>query len=136
MDGSAERGRARDEGTRPPDRKGPARQRGEPGSPPGAGASSGRAAQDSRRRRGGDQRYAGWGDGIERAYCSRAVHFLPATFPVESHTGAATFARAIVARRPDMLLLCPFTHHGPHAWPNGEIVEDDPAMTTIMGDVS
>ncbi|MBW3633537.1 MAG: hypothetical protein KY456_10985 [Chloroflexi bacterium] len=134
MDGSAERGRARDEGTRPPDRKGPTQQRGEPGSAPGVGAPSGRTPQDSRRRRGSDQRYAGWGDGIERVYCSRAAHFLPATFPVESHSGAATIAAAIVARRPDILLLCAFSHHGPHAWPNGEIVEDGPAMTTITGE--
>ena len=133
MDGSAERGRARDEGTSPPDRKGPTRQRGEPGSAPSAGASSGRTSQDSRRRRGNDQRYAGWSDGIERAYCSRAAQFLPATFPVESHAGAATIAAAIVARRPDILLLCPFSHYGPHAWPDGEVVEDDLVVTEATG---
>jgi hypothetical protein len=133
VDGSAERGRARDEGTSPPDRKGPTRQRGEPGSTPGAGASTGRTPPDSRRRRGNDQRYAGWGDGLERAYCSRAAHFLPTTFPVESHAGAATIAAAIVARRPNILLLCPFSHRGPHAWPDGEVVEDDLAVTEATG---
>ena len=129
MDGSAERGRARDEGTRSPERKGSPRQRGDPSSALGAGASTGRAPQDSRRRRGNDQRYAGWSDGLERAYCSRAAHFLPVTFPVESHAGAATISAAIVARRPDTVLLCTLSHHGAHAWPDGEIVENDIALT-------
>jgi hypothetical protein len=133
VDGSAERGRARDEGSSPPDRKGPTRQRGESGIAPGAGASSGRAPQDSRRRRGNDQRHAGWGDGLQRAFCSRAEHSLPTTFPVESRAGAATIAGAVVAHRPDILLLCPFSHHGPHAWPDGEVVENDLAVTEATG---
>ena len=130
MDGSAERGRARDEGTKLSDRKGPTRQRGESGSTPGAGGPSGRSPQDSRRRRGNDQRYAGWGDGIERVYCNRAAHFLPETFPVASHAGAATIAATVVATRADSQLLCTFSHHGPHEWPDGEVVGDDLAMTT------
>jgi hypothetical protein len=52
------------------------------------------------------------------------MEFLPETFPVESHAGAATIAASIVARRPNGLLLCTFSHHGPHAWPDGEVVED------------
>jgi hypothetical protein len=133
VDRSAERGRARDEGIRPPERRGSTRQRGEPGSAPGVGVSTGRTPQDSRRRRGNDQRYASWGDGIERTFCSRAAHLLPVTFPVESHAGAATIAMSIVARRPDSLLLCPFNHHGPHAWPDGEVV-DDPNVATTAGE--
>ena len=39
----------------------------------------------------------------------------------------------IVARRPDALLLCTFSHHGPHSWPDGELVADGPVMvaTTV-----
>ena len=49
------------------------------------------------------------------------------SFPVESHGGAATIAPAIVARRTDAVLLCTFTHHGPHEWPDGEAAESDEA---------
>jgi hypothetical protein len=30
----------------------------------------------------------------------------------------------VVARRPDAILLCTYTHFGPHVWPDGENVED------------
>ena len=43
------------------------------------GGSPGRPPQDTRRKRGNEQRYAGWGDGIERVYCARAAQFLPGT---------------------------------------------------------
>ena len=132
MDGSTARGRARDEGARPPDRKGSPRQRGEPGGAPGP--ASGRSPQDGRRKRSNEQRYAGWGDEISRAYCANAAHILPEAFPVESHAGAATIAATIVARRPDELLLCTFSHHGPHAWPNGEVVDESPAVTIATDD--
>jgi len=134
VDGSAERGRARVEGTKPSDRKVPTRQREEFSGAPRAEATSGRPPQDSRRRRGNDQRYAGWGDGFERSFCSRAGHFLPATFPVESHAVAATIAAAIVARRPESILLCTFSHHGSHVWPDGEVVEDDSLMTVATSE--
>jgi hypothetical protein len=127
MDSSAEPGQARYDQPRPPDRQqGPSRQRGEASSVPGG--SPGRPPQDTRRKRGNDQRYAGWGDGIERVYCAHAAHFLPECFPVASHAGATTIAAAIVARRADRLLLCTFSHHGPHSWPDGELVDDGPAM--------
>ena len=59
------------------------------------------------------------------------MQILPETFPVESHAGAATIAATIVARRPGSLLLCTFSHHGPHAWPDGEVVDDvHPERTT------
>ena len=132
MDGSAERGRGRDEGTRSSERKGPTRQRGESSNAQGAPA-AGRTPHDSRRRHGNDQRYTGWGDGVERAFCSCAARFLPTTFPVESHAGAATIAPGVVARRPNVLLLCTFSHHGPHAWPDGELVDDELAAATTTG---
>jgi hypothetical protein len=133
VDPSTEPGRARNEGPRPTDRQGSSRQRGEPGNPPSG--SPGRPPQDTRRRRGTEQRYAGWGDEIERAYCSRAAQSLPETFPVASHGGVATIAATIVARRPNALLLCTFSHHGPHAWPNGELVDDGPAMPSATGEI-
>ena len=134
MDGSAERDRARDVKTGPSDRNGSTLQRGESRNAPGDGRTPGRIPQDSRRRRSNDQRYAGWGDTIERAYCSRAAYCLPSTFPVESHAGAATIAAAMVARRSDVILLCTFSHHGPHAWPDGELVDGDLAAVTATGE--
>ena len=132
VDRTAEPGQARDEGPRPPDAEGPARQRGEPSNV--SGGSPGRPPQDTRRKRGNEQRYAGWGDGIERMYCARAEHALPETFPVASHAGAATIPATIVARRPDGLLLCTFSHHGPHLWPDGEFVEDGPTTVSATGE--
>src|SRR5918998_1294400 len=111
-------------GPGPPWRRSPARG-GRGGSPP---------PQDTRRKRGGEQRYAGWGDGIERMYCARAEQFLPETFPVASHAGAATIPATIVARRPDGLLLCTFSHHGPHLWPDGELVDDGAGAVPAMGE--
>ncbi len=134
MDRSAEPDAARDEGPRSSDGKGPSRQRGEPGSV--SGGSSGRPPQETRRKRANEQRYAGWGDGIERAFCARANRLLPEAFPVASHAGAATIPATIVARRPDSLLLCTFSHHGPHLWPDGELVDDGPAMPPATGETT
>jgi hypothetical protein len=53
---------------------------------------------------------------------------------VESHAGAATIAAAIVARRPESILLCTFSHHGSHVWPDGEVVEDDSLMTVATSE--
>jgi hypothetical protein len=97
----------RSDGGKPPDRKG-----------------SSRPAPEGRRKRPAESRYASWGDGIDRLYCGRAAHGLPAAFPVASHTGLATIAPAVVARRPDALLLCTFSHCGAHVWPDGEAVDD------------
>ena len=132
MDSSAEPGQARNEDPRPPDRAGPSRQRGEPSRVPGG--ATGRPPQDTRRKRGNEQRYAGWGDGMERMYCARAEQFLPESFPVTSHAGAATIPATIVARRPDRILLCTFSHHGPHVWPDGELAGDGPAMPSATSE--
>jgi hypothetical protein len=132
MDSSAEPGQARNDEPRTPDRPGPSRQRGEPGKAPGG--SPGRPPQDSRRKRGNEQRYAGWGDGIERVYCALAAHFLPESFPVATHAGAATIPAIIVAQHPDRILLCTFSHHGPHVWPDGELVGDEPAMPSATSE--
>ena len=107
MDASGDRPPPRPEGNKPPERKTTPRQ-----------------SSEGRRKRPAESRYAGWGDAIERAFCARAEHALPATFPVASHTGLATIAPAIVARRPDALLLCTFSHCGAHVWPDGEVVDD------------
>jgi hypothetical protein len=39
-----------------------------------------------------------------------------------------------VARRPDALLVCMFSHHGPHSWPDGELVDDGPIMVPATGE--
>jgi hypothetical protein len=132
VDRLAEPGQAGEEGRRAPDSQGPARQRGEPSNVPGG--SPGRPPQDTRRKRGNEQRYAGWGDGIERMYCARAEHALPESFPVASHAGAATIPATIVARRSDGLLLCTFSHHGPHLWPDGELVDDGAVVVSATGE--
>jgi hypothetical protein len=132
VDRSAEPGQARDEGPGSTDHQGPSRPRSEPGKVPGG--SSGRPSQETRRKRANDQRYAGWGDGIERVYCARAAQLLPEIFPVASHAGAATIPATTVARRPDGLLLCTFSHHGPHVWPDGELVDDGHDMPTATGE--
>ena len=99
---------------------GPSRARGD------AVASSGygRAPQEIRRKRPSEHRYAGWGDGVERASCARAARALPTSFPAASIAGATTIPATVVARRPDALLLCTYGHCGPHVWPDGEIVPD------------
>ncbi len=132
MDSSAEPGQAHNDEPRPPGRAGPSRQRGEPSNVPDG--LPGRLPQDTRRKRGNEQRYAGWGDGIERVYCAHAAHFLPESFPVASHAGAATSPATIVAQRPDLLLLCTFSHHGPHVWPDGELVGDGPAVPSATSE--
>jgi hypothetical protein len=133
VDSSAEPGRTRDEEPGTPDAKGLSRQRSEPSAVPAG--SPGRPPQDTRRKRGNEQRYAGWGDGIEHMSCARAKHALPEIFPVASHAGAATIPATIVARRPDGLLLCTFSHHGPHLWPDGELVDDEPATVPATGEI-
>jgi hypothetical protein len=133
VDSSAGPGQAHDEGSRPPDRKDSSRQRGNPNQAPGG--SPGRYPQDTRRKRGNEQRYAGWGDGMERVYCARAEQFLPQVFPVASHVGAATIPATIVARHPDGLLLCTFSHHGPHVWPDGELADEGSAMPSATGEI-
>jgi hypothetical protein len=75
-----------------------------------------RSPQEPRRKRG-EQRAVAWGDGIDRAWCTRALHLLPETFPAESHAGAATIPPTIVDRRDEMILLCNFSHSGEHRWP-------------------
>jgi hypothetical protein len=124
VEGTAGPGGRRDEVGKAPDRKGPTppRPRGEGPSPASGGGS--RPGPEPRRKRGNEPRYVGFGDGVERAFCIRDEHFLPLTFPVESHAGAATIRATIVARRADALLLCNFSHGGEHIWPDGEVVPD------------
>lgn len=133
MDTPAKPDQARDKGPRPTDGKDPSRQRGEPSTVPGGSVT--RSPQDTRRKRGNEQRYAGWGDGMDRVYCARAEQFLPETFPVASHAGAATIPATIVGRRPGSVLLCTFSHHGPHVWPDGELVVDGAEMISATGEI-
>ena len=107
MDASSDRPPPRPDSSKPPERRG-----------------SSRPAPEGRRKRSADQRYAGWNDGLERTFCALATHALPTTFPVASHSGIATIAPAVVAHRPDALLLCTFTHCGPHVWPDGEAADE------------
>ncbi len=108
MEASAKGSDARAPGQRAPERRGAQR-------PP----------EEARRKRAAaEKRYAGWGDGIERAFCGYCEHLLPADFPVHSRHGVATIVPRVVARRPEALLLCTFDHAGPHIWPDGELTED------------
>jgi hypothetical protein len=134
VDSSAGPGEARNEGPRPTDRKGASRQRAEPSNVPGG--SPRRPPQDNRRKRANEQRYAGWGDSTERVFCARSKQILPEVFPVASHAGAPTVPATIVARRPDGFLLCTFSHHGPHSWPDGELVADGPAMVATTAETA
>ncbi len=107
MDASSERPPPRAGDGQPPMRKGAPR----PGN-------------EGKRKRPTEDRYTGWGDGIDRVICARAEHVLPTTFPVASHAGMATIAPTVVGRRTDALLLCSFSHCGAHVWPDGEVVDD------------
>ncbi len=133
MDGAESRPMRRGERETPIERKAPPppRQRGEGGGGPGGGQ---RSPQEPRRKRTNEQRYAGWGDGLDRAFCLRAETLLPSIFPVESHGGAATIPQIVVARRESALLLCTFSHCGAHVWPDGEIVEERAVDAAPEGD--
>jgi hypothetical protein len=114
LDGTSRQGAGNDEGkAKAPERRG-----------------AGRPPDDSRRKRGMERRYAGWGDGIDRFYCARDGRRIPSGFPVEARTGVAIIPPTVVARRPDAILFCTFEHGGVHAWPDGEIVPDLPGATT------
>lgn len=118
----------RDDGKcHPPRRRGSSRPAGE------SGDAVPRPAEGTRRRRSPERRPGGWGDGIDRFACARDVHRLPPTFPVEARTGAAAILATVVARRPDALLLCTFTHGGPHRWPDGEEAEPSSAAAVADG---
>ena len=72
---------------------------------------------------------------MERVYCARAEQFLPQVFPVASHAGTATIPATIVARHPESLLLCTFSHHGPHVWPDGELVDEGPTVPSATREI-
>jgi hypothetical protein len=72
-----------------------------------------------RRPTAAERRYAGFGDGVERASCVARSHRIPSAFPVQRRLGVATLAVRIVARRPGAALLCDGAHSGPHRWPDG-----------------
>jgi hypothetical protein len=75
-----------------------------------------RPPQEPRRKRG-EQRPSSWGDGIDRAWCTKALAFLPETFPAESHAGVAIIPPTVVDRREQMILICNYSHSGEHEWP-------------------
>ena len=114
--------------------------RGEPrGGGPGRGRGRPNGEQEARtgasegRRRGGERRsYAGFGDGVERAFCANFRHLPPPGFPVQHRGGAATLRPVLVARREDAMLFCDGAHPGAHRWPDGEPV---PTATEAAEDV-
>jgi hypothetical protein len=89
-------------------------------------------ADERRRRRGGDKRHVGFGDGFERAYCIALQHPPPEAFPVVHRNDVATLRIRLVDRRPDAILLCDGQHVGPHSWPGGEAV--DPGRSGDVGE--
>ena len=78
--------------------------------------------EEPKRRRptAAERRFAGYGDGIERARCAAQFHRIPPGFPVQRRVGVATLPARPVARRPDAILLCDGAHPGPHRWPDGD----------------
>ena len=99
-----------------------------PAAPPSSPLSSG----DTRRRRG-EKRQAGFGDDLDRAFCTAYQHEPPRGFPVQHRTGVATRRSLVVARRPTALLLCDGAHTGFHYWPNGEKAGDEGAGDDVDG---
>lgn len=112
----------RGEGQQAPERKGAQSSRQRPESGGQQHGNQPRGGQEPRRKRGGEHRYAGWSDGLERAFCAASLRFIPNSVPVESHSGAATIPPVIVARREGAILFCTFAHCGLHQWPDGEVV--------------
>ena len=107
---------------------GPGRGRGRP-----SGEQEARTGASEGRRRGGERRsYAGFGDGVERAFCANFRHLPPPGFPVQHRGGAATLRPVLVARREDAMLFCDGAHPGAHRWPDGEPV---PTATEAAEDV-
>lgn len=114
------------------------------GQAPTSGGQNANDAARSRNRRGGSKRpsrfgdsgdqnrqrprgdrgvMAGFGDGIERAFCAAVVTQPPRAFPVQHRTGVSVVQPVIVARGERSVLFCDCEHAGPHIWPNGEFVE-------------
>jgi hypothetical protein len=96
------------------------------------GAPEQRGEERKRRREGGreglDRRsYAGFEDGIERAFCAAYRAAPPPAFPVQSRQGIAVRRIVQVGRRPDALLFCDGAHPGAHRWPDGGEVDEGSA---------
>ncbi|MCA9876499.1 MAG: hypothetical protein KC442_01910 [Thermomicrobiales bacterium] len=104
----------RQDGGKPPEPRPPAQGKSRPGQQ--SPQQQHQRPPEPRRKRGEPRRVA-WADGVDRAWCTRALTFLPESFPVESHAGAATIPPTVVDRREQMVLLCDFSHGGDHAWP-------------------
>jgi hypothetical protein len=66
---------------------------------------------------------SGFGDGVERAFCSAVASRPPRGYPVQHRTGVTVKMPIIVAEGESSLLFCDCEHTGPHIWPNGDIVE-------------
>jgi hypothetical protein len=91
----------------------------------GAGAAPGNPrAQESgaSSRRKSSNRYAGWGDGIDRVWCTARLQEPAQGFPVHSRI-AATRPVVVVDRREGEVLLCDGEHWGDHRWPHLPIDE-------------
>lgn len=87
------------------------------------GPQPGRSSDDGRRKKGSlAQRYAGWGDPVDRQWCTAATHVPPQGFPPASPQRAATVVPVAVARRPGAVLVCDGLHAGPCVWADFEIV--------------
>lgn len=73
-----------------------------------------------------DRGMTGFGDGIERAMCAGVPTVPPRTSPVQHRTGLAVRRLMTVDRTDSAVLLCDDSHDGPHVWPNGDVVGEDP----------
>jgi hypothetical protein len=96
------------------------------GGPTRRGGKPAETEERRRRKPAGERRSpAGFGDGIDRAFCLSFSHRTPPAFPVQSRGGIATITPVVVARRTDSILLCDLEHEGDHSWPDGETVRGD-----------
>ncbi len=83
-----------------------------------------RTTDDGRRKKGSlAQRYAGWGDPVDRQWCAAATHEPPQGFPPPAQR-AATVVPIAVARRPGAVLICDGLHAGPCHWADFDPVSE------------
>lgn len=61
----------------------------------------------------------------DRLVCIARSHVIPEDFPVHYRRATASSRLGVVARSESDLLLCDFSHGGPHIWPDQTVVNDD-----------
>ncbi|MGI9254998.1 MAG: hypothetical protein ACR2J8_14745, partial [Thermomicrobiales bacterium] len=107
MESNTPRDQGNPESSRPPRQSGGDHHSG--GRAP-APTSAGRPVDDGRRRKS-TSRYTGWGDGVDRVWCTARHHHPAQFFPVHSRI-AATRPVVVVDQRDGEVLHCDGEHWG------------------------